>query len=105
MTRLDNAGVNGSNRNLKNSFTKRGPVFMPLALKRRQHRAQREVLAQRMHVRPVVVQCDPAGIRMSLGFDAEPILDFAFLPVDGRQLRRQGGERGCSLDIGTCRIR
>ena len=50
-------------------------------------------LAQRMHVGPVVVQGDAAGIGMAVGFQAEPILDLALLPVDGRDFGGDGRKR------------
>src|ERR1700680_1246914 len=43
-----------------------------------------------MDVRPIVVQRNSAGIRMSGRFQSKPVLDLALLPVHGRQFRRQG---------------
>ncbi len=86
---LDDAGMNRADRNLKDALAERGPIDVPLALKRWQHGVERKVLAQRMHVGPVIVQRHAPRIRMPGGFQAEPILNLALLPVDGRQLRGQ----------------
>src|ERR1019366_7156753 len=56
----------------------------------RQHLAQRKTLEQGMDVGPVVMERDAPRIGMTSGFEAEPVLDLALLPVDGGQL---GGER------------
>ncbi len=45
-----------SHGDLKYAFAERGPVDMLFAFKRRKNGVEREVLAQRMHIRPVVVQ-------------------------------------------------
>ena len=47
-----------------------------------------------MHVGPVIVERHAPWIRMPNGFEAEPILNLAFLPVDSRQFRGQRLERG-----------
>jgi hypothetical protein len=91
---LDDAGVNGADRNLEDALTVSGPVDVLLAFKRGQHGVERKILAQRMHIGPVIVERHAARIRMPCGFEAEPILNFAFLPVDGGQLRCQRRERG-----------
>ncbi len=91
---LDDAGMNRANRNVEDAFSVRGPVDVPLTFERRQHGVEREILAQRMHVGPVIVQGHAPRIGMSDGFEAEPILNLALLPVDGRQLGGQRRERG-----------
>jgi hypothetical protein len=48
-----------------------------------QRRARREVLAQRPDLGPVVVQDAAVGIGVADQFDAEQILNFALLPIDG----------------------
>ena len=87
---LDDAGMDRSHRNLEDAFPQRGPVDVALSFERRQHLAQGKILAQGMNVGPVIVQRDAARIGMSAGFQAEPVLDFAFLPVHRGQV---GGER------------
>src|SRR6516164_595028 len=87
MAGLDGSGMNRSDWHLKDAFTQSGPIDVAFSLERRQHGFECEVLAQRMNIRPVVVQGDPARIRMSDGFQPKPILDFALLPVHGGQLR------------------
>ena len=91
MPRLDDAGMHRADRHLENAFAFDRAELVPLALKRRQLRAQIEILAQRMHFRPVVVQRAAARVGMADQFQAEQILDFALLPVDGRD---GVGERG-----------
>ncbi len=87
---LDDAGVDGSNGNLKDSFTESGPVDVALAFKLRKYGVDREIFAQRVHVRPVIVQRDAARIGVPLRDQAEPILDLALLPVGGGN---GGGQR------------
>ena len=82
MPRLDDARVNRADGHLKNPLAFHGNELVALALKRRQLRPQIKILAQRMHVRPVVVQRAAARVRMADQFQAEQILHFAFLPVD-----------------------
>ena len=89
---LDDAGMNRADRNLEDALPVRGPVDVPLPLKRRQHGVERKILAQRMHVGPVIVERHAPWIRMPCGFQAEPILNLALLPVNGRQLRGQRRE-------------
>ena len=62
-----------------------------------------EVLAQRMQAaRPVVVQHEPARVRMSARLDAEHVLHLALVPVrrrnDARD-RREYGLRGIDLRL------
>ena len=101
---LDDAGMNRADRNLEDALSVSGPVDVPLAFKRRQHGVERKILAQRMHVGPVIVERHAARIRMADGFEAEPILNLALLPVDGRQLRGQRREGGMSSGMGAFRI-
>ncbi len=86
---LDDAGMNRADRNVKDALAVRWPVDVPLALERGQHGVEREILAQRMHVGPVIVQRHAPRIRMPGGFQAEPVLNLALRPVDARQLRGQ----------------
>ena len=100
MAGLDDAGVHGAHGNLEHAFAQRRPVDVPLAFEGRQDLSQRKVLAQRMHVRPVVVQRHAARIGVAGGFEAEPVLDLALLPVHGGQLaRRAKGSCGSPAGI------
>ena len=91
MSRLDDARVNRADGHLKNALAFDGAELVALALKRRQLRPQIKILAQRMHLRPVVVQRAAARVRMADQFQAEQILHFAFLPVDaGNGVRERG---------------
>src|ERR1035441_1402185 len=45
-----------------------------------------------MDIGPVIVERDAARIGMTGGFQAKPVLDLAFLPVDRGQLRRERWE-------------
>ena len=66
--------------------------LMALALKRRQHGRQVEIFAQRVHLRPVIVQGAAAGIGMAFELEAEQVLNFALLPIGGGQGIGQGHE-------------
>ncbi len=101
---LDDAGVNGADRNLEDAFTVSGPIDVPLAFKRGQNGVERKILAQRMHIGPVIVERHSARIGMPCGFESEPILNFAFLPIDGGLLRCQRRERGMVNGMGALRI-
>ena len=83
VARLDDAGMNRADRNLKDALSVGRPVEVPLPLKWGQHGVERKALAQRMHVRPVIVERHATRIRMPYGFEAEPILNLSLLPVDG----------------------
>src|ERR1017187_5504943 len=87
---FDDAGVYRSHGDLEDAFPQRRTVDVLLALESRQLRIERKILAQRVYVGPVVVQRHAPRIGVAFGFDAEPVLDLAFLPVDGREA---GGER------------
>src|ERR1017187_8304537 len=87
---LDDAGVYRSHGNLEDALAQRWPVDVLLALEGGQRRIERKILAQGVHIRPVVVQGHAPRIGVAFGLDAEPVLDLAFLPVDGREA---GGER------------
>ena len=67
--------------------------------------AQVEVLAQRINFRPVVVQHAAARVGMAEQPDAEQILDFALLPVDGGTALVSEVNSGLSAGTGTRRIR
>src|ERR1035438_3394973 len=101
MAGLDDAGMNRADRNMEDALSVCGTVNVPLTLKRGQHSVERKILAQRMHVGPVIVERHAPGIRMPSGFEAEPILNLALLPVDGRQFRGQRRERGMVLGNGS----
>ena len=92
VSRFDDAGVYRPHRNLKDALPQGRPVDMRFTFERRQRGIDGKTLAQRMNVRPVVVQRDAAWIGMARGFDAEPVLDLAFLPVERRNLGRHRGE-------------
>src|SRR5450759_1345562 len=90
MAGLDSAGMDGADGNLEDSLAQGGAIDVALAFEGRQDLAQRKIFAQGMHVGPVVVERDAPWIGMAGGFEAEPVLDLAFLPVDRGQA---GGER------------
>src|SRR5450631_1002530 len=77
---------------LQDTLTESRPVDVALSLEGRQHGLDREVLAQGINIGPIIMQGDPAGIRVSNGLQTKPILDFALLPVHRRQLGGEGGE-------------
>src|SRR6266511_5908630 len=83
MARLDNPGVHWSDRHLKDAFAFDRAELVSLALKRRELRAQVEVLAERIDLRLVVVQRAAARVGMADQFEPEQVLDFTLLPVDG----------------------
>ena len=87
---FDDAGVHRPHGNLEDAFPQRRPVDVLFALEGGQHRVERKILAQRVHIRPVVVQRHAPRIRVAFGFDPEPVLNLALLPVHGRQI---GGQR------------
>ena len=87
---LDDSRMNRAYRHLKDTFPQSRPVDVAFSLKGRQHGFERKVLAQGINVGPIVMQGDPAGIRVSHGLQTKPILDFAFLPVHCGQF---GGKR------------
>src|SRR5260370_6685213 len=86
MAGLDGSGMNRPHWHLKDALAQSGPVEVAFSLESWQHRLQSKVLAQRMNVRPVVMQRDSARIRVSCSFQAKPILDFALLPIHGWEL-------------------
>ena len=94
MARLDDARMNRPDRDLEHAFAFDLAELVPLALERRQHGVQVEVLPQRINFRPVVVQRAAAGIGMAFELEAEQILYFALLPVDGGQGVGEGNELG-----------
>ena len=97
MSRLDDAGVNGSDRHLKHPFAGHGSKWMEVSGDARHDPIVRKVLAERPRsIRPVVVKRDTCRIRMALGDEAEEIHDLAFEPVRRRILRgdRRVGRRG-----------
>src|SRR5260370_33366155 len=94
MTGLDGSSMTRPHRHLKDAFTQSGPVDVAFSLERRQYCLKRKVLAQRMNIRPVVMEGDPARIGMSSGLQAKPILNFSLLPVDRRQLSRERWKLG-----------
>src|ERR1035441_617010 len=90
MAGLDDPRMHGADRNLEDALPQGGAIDVALAFEWRQDLAQRKTLAQGMHIGPVIVQRDTPRIGMTRGFEAEPVLDLAFLPVHGGQ---PGGER------------
>ena len=90
VARLDDAGMDRADGNMKDALAVRGAIDVLLPFKGRQNRVDGEVFPQRMNLRPVVVQGDAARVGMALGRDSKPILNLALLPVDGGNL---GGDR------------
>ena len=85
VTRLDDARMHRSHRDLEHPFAFNFPELMPLALERRQHRMQVKVLAQRVHFRPVIVERAAARIGVAFKFEAEHVLYLTFLPIRSGQ--------------------
>jgi len=56
MAWLDDAGMNRTDRNVKDALSIRRPIDVPLTFERRQHCVERKILEQRMHVGPVIMQ-------------------------------------------------
>src|ERR1039458_5353530 len=100
VARLDDPSMDRPYGHLQDTFTESWPVDVAFPLEGRQHGFEGKVLAQGVNVGPIVMQGDPTGIRVSNGLQAKPILDFALLPVDGRQF---GGERGKLKSVGPYR--
>src|ERR1019366_3248693 len=88
---FDDAGVNRSDRDLKDAFAEGRPIDVPFTREGRKHAIDWKVFPHWMNVGPVIVQRNTSRVGMAFEMDAEPILDFALLPVQRRQL---GGERG-----------
>src|SRR5207244_3234196 len=90
MARLNDPGVDGSYRNLKNTFSQGGPINVTLPFELRQSNTKWKIFAKRMDVGPIIVHRDSSGIGMSYGFQSKPVLNFALLPVEGGEF---SGER------------
>jgi len=88
--RLDDAGMDRAHGDLEDTFAQGGPIDMPFPFKRWKHSVDRKVLAQGVHIGPVVVQGDAPGIRVPLRHQSEPILNLTLLPIDGGNI---GGHR------------
>src|SRR5260370_114243 len=84
VARFDDACMDRPYGHLKDAFPQSRPVDVAFSLEGRQHRFDGKVLAQGIDVRPIIVQGDPAGIRVSNGLESKPILDFTLLPVRSR---------------------
>ncbi len=84
--------MDGAYGHLQDTFTESRPVDVALTLEGRQHGFERKVLAQGINLGPVVMQGDPAWIRVINGLQAKPILDFAFLPVHRGEFGRERGK-------------
>src|SRR5216683_2067891 len=97
VARFDDACMDRSYGHLKDTFTQSWPVDVAFSFKRRQDRLEGKILAQGINIGPIVVQGDPAGIRVSNGLESKPILDFTLLPVRRRQF---SGERGKLKTVG-----
>src|ERR1017187_4663016 len=92
MPGLDDAGVDRAYGNLEDALAQGGAIDVALAFEGRQDLAQGKAFEQGMDVGPVVVERDAPWIGMTGGFEAEPVLDLALLPVDGGQLGGEGRE-------------
>ena len=99
--RFDDAGVDRPDRNLKHAFAQGRPVDVLFALERRQHGVDGKVLAQRVNVGPIVMQCDAAGVGVPIGHQAEPILNLALLPVDSGTRQPAKETRGSFAETGA----
>src|SRR5216683_2734275 len=100
VARFDDACMDRSYGHLKHPFTQSRPVDVAFSLEGWQYCFQEKVLAQGINVGPIIVQGDPAGIRVSNGLESKPILDFTLLPVRRRQF---SGERGKLKIVGPHR--
>ena len=68
---------------MKYAFAFDLPKFVTRTLKRRENSFQVEVLTQRMHFRPVIVQRAAARIGVANQFQTEQVRNLPLLPVDG----------------------
>ena len=91
---LDDAGVHRPHRHLEDAFAGHRAEGVERALGTRGTLVVGKVLAQRVHVGPVVVQRDPAGVGVAFGDEAEHVLHLALEPVGRRVLRRDGRKVG-----------
>src|SRR5690348_640255 len=80
--RFNDACMHRPDRHLENTFSFDFPEIVPLSLKWRQLSAQVEILPQGIYLRPVVVQRAAARIGVADQFQAEQVLNLAFLPID-----------------------
>ena len=83
MAGLDDAGMHRADRHLKDALPFHLAEFVPDARKRRQRRVKVKILAQRMDVRPVVVQGAAPRIRVAQQLQAKQVLHLPLLPVHG----------------------
>ena len=65
VARLDDASVHRADGHMENTFALDRAKLVSLALEGREFSAKIEVFAQRIHLRPVVVQCTAARIGMA----------------------------------------
>src|SRR5262249_9581397 len=71
MARLDNPRVHRPHRYLEHTFTLDLAKLVPSACKGGKCRSQIEILPQRMHIGPIVMQHAASGIGVTEQFDAE----------------------------------
>ena len=103
---LDDAGMNRADGNLEDAFSERRPVDVLLAFERRQDLVERKVLAQRMHVGPVIVQRDAARIRMARRLRGRTSPGSRAPASSPRAARRPAmGSADRPAGMGACRIR
>ena len=73
----------GNGESGKSALTFHLTELVPLAFKCRQFCPKIEILPQGIYLWPVVVQRAASRIGMPDEFEAEQVLNFAFLPIDG----------------------
>ena len=81
MARFNDASMNGADRDLEDTLALYGAEFVPVALKRGKLCAHIEIFAERKNFGPVVVKSAAARVWVADKFEAEHVLNFAFLPI------------------------
>ena len=82
MARFNDAGVNGTDRDLEDTVALYGAEFVPFALKRRKLCAHIEIFAERKNFGPIIVESTAARVGMTYKFETEHVLNLALLPID-----------------------
>ena len=95
MSRFNDAGMNGTDRDLKHSLPFYGSEYMPRTIAQRDRCHQIEILAQRKDlIWPIVVGRNLAWIRVAHRPYSKPIADFSFVPVHRGNRRCERWEFG-----------
>ena len=92
MAGFNDARVDRTHRDLKDTFAFDLAEFVAFARERSQDRPQVEILTKRIDFWPIIVERAPARVGMAFEFEAEEVLDFALLPIGGRESIGEGDE-------------